>query len=385
MSKKIKVLIVDDEALVRQGLKLTIDWEKYDMEVVSDEANGEKGWEAFLRHAPEVVITDIVMPGKDGVQLAKLVKDKNPDTKVLVLSCHRDFEYAQQFLQIGASGYLLKTAFDDRQLEQYLHAFRQELLPMRADTGDRVSLTEWLDQQEWTPAAKWVNRLERIPSSGGLYVGILRTPAEEADGGQWLLKKIGLSEPHICEQADDGFWNIITGMDEWKSLSLRLRNQMLAGYDLSLEWKGPIDNAPEALRAIKRMYRSERIRQTYGLKQGNSSDSIVKAIVYLDEHMAEGLHSDDVARRVGLSRGHFSSLFHKVTGSSFISFLSSRRLSAARYYLRDTEVKPMDIPQKIGISDYKYFSRWFKKETGMTPTEFRTESPGKSIEAGPLA
>ena len=97
------------------------------MEVVGDAANGKKGWELFLEQSPDVVITDIVMPERNGIELARKIKEKAPRTKILLLSCHRDFEYAQEGLNIGASGYILKTAFQDQEFEEYLQRFADEL------------------------------------------------------------------------------------------------------------------------------------------------------------------------------------------------------------------------------------------------------------------
>ncbi|NEN82305.1 response regulator, partial [Paenibacillus elgii] len=126
-AKPIKVLIADDEVIIRRGLISTVPWDKYGMTVVADVPNGRRGWEAFLEHRPDVVITDIVMPEMDGIELARKVKACEPRTKILLLSCHRDFEYAQQGIKLGASGYLLKTSFNDEELEEFLAAFRQEL------------------------------------------------------------------------------------------------------------------------------------------------------------------------------------------------------------------------------------------------------------------
>ena len=123
----IKVIVVDDEYIVRKGLMATVNWQKYNMEVVADASNGQKGWEVFLEHSPEVVITDIVMPEQNGIELARKIKQAAPNTKILLLSCHRDFEYAQEGIKLGASGYILKTAFQDEEFEEYLKQFSDEI------------------------------------------------------------------------------------------------------------------------------------------------------------------------------------------------------------------------------------------------------------------
>jgi YesN/AraC family two-component response regulator len=123
----IKVLIVDDETIVRKGLIATVDWEKYGMKVIADAPNGKRGWDEYIKHQPEIVITDIVMPEENGLELAKKIKTDNPKTKILLLSCHKDFEYAQEGLKVGASGYLLKTSFEDEDLDHFLSAFKDEI------------------------------------------------------------------------------------------------------------------------------------------------------------------------------------------------------------------------------------------------------------------
>lgn len=123
----IKVMIVDDEVLVRKGLKAMVPWSRYGMEVVADAPNGRKGWEAFMQIQPELVITDIVMPEMDGLELCRRVKEQAPQTKVLLLSCHRDFTFAQQGISLGVSGYLLKTEFQDDEWDSLLQRMRAEL------------------------------------------------------------------------------------------------------------------------------------------------------------------------------------------------------------------------------------------------------------------
>ncbi|MFZ7943307.1 response regulator [Neobacillus sp. 19] len=123
----IKVLIADDELIVRKGLIATVDWEKYGMKVVADAPNGLKALELFKEYSPEVVITDIVMPEMNGIEFARKIKQRSPDVKILLLSCHRDFTFAQEGMNIGASGYIVKTAFQDQEFEDYLERFKNEL------------------------------------------------------------------------------------------------------------------------------------------------------------------------------------------------------------------------------------------------------------------
>lgn len=127
----IRVMIVDDEQLARKGLIKMVDWERFGMAVIADAANGEIGWNQFLVHRPELVITDIVMPQMNGIELTRKIKELSPETKILLLSCHSDFQYAQKAIKYGISGYVLKTSFDDEEMEGYLSKIGSEIMADR--------------------------------------------------------------------------------------------------------------------------------------------------------------------------------------------------------------------------------------------------------------
>lgn len=122
-----KVLIVDDEVLVRKGLTTTIDWAKYGMAVVADAPNGLKALEAVERHQPHVVITDIRMPQMNGLELIRSLKETHPHVETVILSCHSDFAYAREAISLGALGYLVKTDMDDKEIHDLLNRVKERL------------------------------------------------------------------------------------------------------------------------------------------------------------------------------------------------------------------------------------------------------------------
>lgn len=111
-----KVLIVDDEVLVRVGLKTTIDWEDIGFTITAEASNGEQGYEQYKKHNPDVLITDIRMPKHDGLWLIEEIRKENQDIKILVLTCYDEFSYARKALKLGADDYILKSEVEDEEL-----------------------------------------------------------------------------------------------------------------------------------------------------------------------------------------------------------------------------------------------------------------------------
>lgn len=122
-----KVLIVDDEVLVRVGLKTTIDWEANGFMVVSEASNGEQGYEQYKKHIPDVIITDIKMPKKDGLWLVEKVRKENKSTIILVLTCYDEFSYARKALKFGADDYILKSEVEDEELVAVMQSVKKKI------------------------------------------------------------------------------------------------------------------------------------------------------------------------------------------------------------------------------------------------------------------
>lgn len=103
----IRVLIVDDQMIVRQGLRSLLE-SKPDLQIVGDAQNGEKAIEQVEAQQPDVVLMDVRMPVMDGVAATRIIGERFPGTKVLVLTTFDDDEYVSQAMRFGATGYLLK-------------------------------------------------------------------------------------------------------------------------------------------------------------------------------------------------------------------------------------------------------------------------------------
>jgi two-component system, response regulator YesN len=107
-----KILIVDDELLIRQGIKHYIDWEREGFLIVGEASNGQEALTIIEESNPHVIITDIVMPIMDGEELTRIVKEKYPNIEIIILSSFGEFEYVRSTFQNGVVDYILKPKLD---------------------------------------------------------------------------------------------------------------------------------------------------------------------------------------------------------------------------------------------------------------------------------
>jgi two-component system response regulator YesN len=108
LMKRYKLLIVDDEVEVRKGIINKVNWEELGYEIVAEGENGKEALELFEKTLPDVVLTDIKMPFMDGLELTRIVKEKYPTTKVIVMTGFDEFEFAHKAIKLNVSEYLLR-------------------------------------------------------------------------------------------------------------------------------------------------------------------------------------------------------------------------------------------------------------------------------------
>ena len=128
----VKVFLVEDEIVIRDGIKNSIKWEKEGFEFVGEAGDGELAYPMILKEQPDILITDIKMPFMDGLELSRLVKQELPDIKILILSGYDEFEYAKEAIRIGVAEYLLKPVSSIKLLE-VLHSVTSAIVQERQE------------------------------------------------------------------------------------------------------------------------------------------------------------------------------------------------------------------------------------------------------------
>ena len=143
-----KVLIVDDDSIVRIGLKSVVDWQKLDLEIIGEASDGVEAYELISRLRPDIVLTDMHMPRSDGVRLMEQAKRDFPDTLFLVLSCYNDLEYVKESMKLGAFDYLLKDEIVNT--DKLTRILQNAISALEASRGRK--LAAFFPSQEYLPS-----------------------------------------------------------------------------------------------------------------------------------------------------------------------------------------------------------------------------------------
>ena len=104
----LKVFLVEDEIVMREGIKNNINWTEEGFEFAGEASDGELAYPLIQKTRPDILITDIKMPFMDGLELSRLIKQEMPDIRIIILSGYDEFEYAKEAINIGITDYLVK-------------------------------------------------------------------------------------------------------------------------------------------------------------------------------------------------------------------------------------------------------------------------------------
>lgn len=265
-----KVLIIDDEEIIREGLRKAIDWESLGCEIIGEAEDGDQGIEMIEALRPDIVITDIRMPGLSGLEMIAEISDLKHDCKTIIITGFRDFDYAQEAIRLGA--------------------FRLLVKPTRSED---------------------------------------------------IISTIKAATAEI-KQKRDSQKELIT-----------MKKRVKEYYGLNSDSDSSVPQKKDE-------------------NQSSSAYLVSKALVYMRENYSANLDLRSVADQLYVSTWHLSKTFKKETGSTFVDILNEIRIEAAKKLLSDPKYKIYEIAGAVGFTDVPYFTKLFKKLTGLTPIEFKT-------------
>ncbi len=204
----LKVLVVEDEEMIRRGIVLTVDWAALDCVVVGEAANGLEALEAVERLRPSLIITDLKMPQMDGLEMLRRLREQGNNVYVIILTAYDSFTYAQSALRLGAVDFLVKP-FHDGDLEQAVTALRRR---MEADSGEAaLALPELRKGDKSKYVLEAMDFIGRHYSDPSISIGL-------------IAQHLGISEGHLShlfkKETDYTLLNYLTRYRIHKAMEL---------------------------------------------------------------------------------------------------------------------------------------------------------------------
>jgi len=398
-----KVLIADDEPKIRKGIRSVFDSEIKNVEIVGEAEDGEIALEIAQQTQPDIYLVDICMPFLNGIDLIKHLKTLNQDAKIIIISGHDEFDYAQQALKLQVFDYILKP-FVAVNLVQTVNKAIDEL---EVHAKNKKYL-EWADQQlkrnvpiireaffkDFVDGKLTEYELNRqigfLELTFGENIGMIIVkleekanrfePDEEVDRLRLLFAAQNIVEEQLsdlkpCYTFKDDQSNIVGIVNISKDTNLEL----YAG-----KIKSMIENYLNHSAIVcyaRQLGNFDTVPETYKnllgeMKEKNSASPIVRRIKqYIESHYSEnGLSLQEVAEAVNVSPAYLSRLLKNEEGYSFIEYLTIVRIKMAIRYMDDVNIKIVDVAEKVGYSTQHYFSTAFKKILGVSPSQYRRGS-----------
>lgn len=158
-----KVMIVDDEPIIRCGIRACLDWNVLGLEVVGEYANGEEAYAAMADERPDILITDIKMPLMDGIELTGKAMALIPTLKVVFVSSYNDFEFVREGIRLGALDYILKPTLEPSELEALMRRC-VAMLDREREVNRHLSLADRQAREE--ERRRWEQELKRLLRGG---------------------------------------------------------------------------------------------------------------------------------------------------------------------------------------------------------------------------
>ena len=422
-----KLLIVDDEPLVCAGLKSILVWDNYDIEIAGTARNGQQAAEMIEELKPDIVITDIKMPRKTGLELAAECRRKYGKIPLfIILTSYEEFDFARQALEFQAVDYLVKLELTPESLALSIKRAMSILEELRSPSPVTAG-TNRIQQLREKFFLKLFNGLfedrkifnaqmeELNLSFSCLALTVLNIEIDVPDRTNYNDDKVQVlyasTMQIIWEKLEKLFscyfvvldarhFSIVFCLNESDPANLRnlLETELHKTIDMvhsyfnvyiRMSMGFPVEdpfNLDESYLSARQVFQEtsrEKPLVFFGQRPENTGRVNYKqqVVINVQEYIRRNLHKqlslNEVAAIFYISPNYLSQLFTSYAKEGFIEFITTERIKAAKEMLKK-ETRPIyEIAEKLGFKSAFYFSKVFKKAEGISPREFLHSLEGR--------
>lgn len=419
-----RLLIVDDELLVRIGLKSIVAWEEYGYTVVGEAADGGEALAKIGALEPDIVFTDLYMDNMDGFELIAQCAKQFPWIKCVVLSNYNDFESVKRAMKLGAVDYVFKLTSNPKDLLKLLDETSARIDSEkggREDDGSsrllrknipaiKSNLFKNAIQQNYLSYQDLMREFTQLKLATDfsspyivLYISVDDFSKTSLEGGIPDLQLLKFSMENMIQEVlkentrsetynyDNGDLIAIVGADEKEEGmdkgelvqaithdfdTIRTYMKRYLGVRVSACVSAPCcgiemlrDAVGEAERKLYQRLPNESEKLYFC--EGGIRDEIVRVKQYVHAHLQEELGVARLAQAVNMSESYFSHMFKRDVGMSLTDYVNRVRIARSKELLEKSELKINEIAELVGFHNTNYFSTLFKKMTGKSPNQIR--------------
>ena len=421
-----KVLLVDDEYMITEGLKRLIPFEKWDMEVVATANHADDALDYVREHPVDIVISDVNMPDKTGLEMIQEMKDLLPDAYYILLSGYQEFDYVKKAMNLSVVDYLVKPV-DKVELG---HLLEKIVTQLREKVQEPEILSQQLDEEAF---------LTHLTQKENWWIGLSKEKQ-----GDFVIPYYVLGQDWQIVLADQEFEGLLVmpfeapyqiNFEKWKrdvektlfygSVNLDQSESLFSYYEpiyrviiqgnlqqiideLTLLEKIVLENTPrvsitkqlftqfvmdvfhlfEHLKAddmtdiVKNIhaittfedlvaYTKETLTSFFG--QYRMNENVVSVLEVIGRDYQKELSLKDISKDLFINPVYLGQLIKKETNSTFAELLNKQRIKAAQQLLLSTNDSIEDICYTVGYSNVGYFYKVFRKLCGKSPKAYRKQ------------
>lgn len=396
MAAKYKILIVDDEYLVRRGLRETVDWSVLDAEIVAECENGRQAIAEVERCRPDLIISDVRMPVMDGLAMAEKLAEMNFDGAVIFYSGYSDFEYVRKAMEYGVSGYVLKPEENDLLTRKaaetiaVLEECRKKSNALQSLSSGAAyikeiyfrKLEEGVDDRSLRDQLSVLNI--SLPRSGTVLYGKALRMLDAAFEELYRALLRALDNFKAVGDCSREKFIIVTGLtdaDALRECAERLygecgKNASFACVGLSGAFGADADLCTAAAQAKAAASPVFEVGGVFsfaeaGMRGGKKLKKIAEdALALIVAHYSEKITVKWAADKLFISESHLMHEFKEETGATFNECLTYYRIAKAKELLAQGKMRINEIAAAVGFADGRYFGQVFKERVGITPSEY---------------
>lgn len=358
----LRVFLAEDERIIRETLRDTMPWKQCGYIFAGEAGDGEMALPLIRQTRPDVLITDIRMPFMDGLELSRQVLQEFPYMKIIIISGYDDFEFARQAISIGVERYLLKPV-TKTMLVSVLGEIRARIEaegnispePDAKHTSNESDLMN-LDLSAIDPnvITDFLQKgsAQNISDFCDAYILQLSDFLHDKPFCQYLMLSVRFTASAFVQKLGVSQREFLEGMKCLKLAGRSVNTEELKSYMIEL------------------LQRALQLREQ---KSSVPYSGLLKdAISFMEANFAKPeISLNSVARAVNVSANYLSAVFSQEMGTTFVEYLTAKRMEKARELLLTTDMRSGEIALAVGYKDPHYFSFLFKKNHGCTPRDYR--------------